>query len=90
MKIFTHLIFGSFFLFLNPAQAAEADGKILHNEHCLKCHNSDIYTRTPRRVNTLPALGKQVRFCKDNLGITWFDEDVDHVVQYLNKNYYKF
>jgi hypothetical protein len=38
----------------------------------------------------LPNLGKQVRFCKDNLGLTWFDDEVNDVIHYLNKDFYKF
>ena len=38
----------------------------------------------------LAQLGKQVRFCKDAVGATWFDDEVDDVIEYLNATYYKF
>jgi len=66
------------------------NGEELHSEKCTACHGSSIYTRANRRVQSLPALGTQVRFCKDNLGITWFDDEVDDVIGYLNENYYHF
>jgi len=79
------------FLFAQPSiQADNSEGREFHDESCVRCHSSDVYTRENARVKTLPALGKQVRFCKDNLGLSWFEEDVDHVVTYLNKQYYKF
>ncbi len=78
------------------AQASDTDsdaahhGRAMHNEHCVKCHDDQVYTRDNRRITTLPALGVQVRRCRDNLGIHWFDEDTDAVVNYLNSRYYKF
>jgi len=79
------------FLFTQPSlQADNSDGKAFHDASCVRCHSSDAYTRDDAKIKTLPALGTQVRFCKDNLGLSWFDEDVSNVVTYLNKQYYKF
>ena len=65
-------------------------GENAHNIHCYKCHSDDIYTRENRMVKSLDALSKQVTRCKDNIGIPWFDEDADAVVQFLNNKYYRF
>jgi len=67
-----------------------AHGEQAHQTHCYKCHSDDIYTRENRIVKSIDALSKQVVRCKDNLGIPWFDEDADAVVQFLNKKYYRF
>jgi hypothetical protein len=63
----------------------------------VSCHASlfgdngtSIYTRPNRRVHSLEALKRQVNLCKNNLEITWFDDDVADVVAYLNRSYYKF
>ncbi len=86
-------------LLLAPAvQAADAKrGEELHNSQCISCHaarfgnnGSDIYTLANRRVTSLDGLKKQVTRCRDNLRVTWFDEEVDDVVVYLNKQFYKF
>ena len=82
----------------NGAQAEETpDGRTLHQQNCVACHanmtggdGSTLYTRKDRRVSTLKGLGAQVRLCESNLGLTWFDDQVDAVVSYLNENYYKF
>jgi len=66
------------------------DGKELHGESCVRCHDSGNYTRENRKVTSLPALGTQVRMCKNNLGLTWFDDEVNDVIGYLNKEYYHF
>lgn len=73
------------------AQAADIEnGDDLHFEHCTGCHDSEVYTRDDRKVRDLAQLGKQVRFCKNTLGVTWFDDEVDDVIAYLNASYYHF
>lgn len=74
-----------------PLQAADIDnGDDLHFTHCTGCHDDSVYTRDNRRVKSLERLGEQVRFCKDSLELTWFDEEVDDVIAYLNQTYYHF
>lgn len=77
--------------FATSSSAADSgNGSELHLESCTRCHDSAIYTRADRKVQNLPSLGTQVRFCKDNLGVTWFDDEVDDVIGFLNQNYYHF
>lgn len=83
-----------FFIVLSFAASARAanieNGNDLHFEHCTGCHDAGVYTRENRNVRNLAQLGKQVRFCKDTIGVTWFDDEVDDVVEYLNATYYHF
>ncbi len=73
------------------SQAADIEnGDDLHFENCTGCHDSSVYTRDDRKVQSLPRLGTQVLFCKDSLGLTWFDDEVDDVTGFLNKAYYHF
>lgn len=65
-------------------------GQALHDQHCMKCHDSGVYTRDQRRVSSLDGLRKQVTRCELSLGLSWFDDQRENVVQYLNSNYYKF
>ena len=83
-----------------PGTAGAADvsvGKTLHEKHCIACHTSltggkpdSLYTRADRRVNTLDALKKQVRRCELSLGLQWFDEDIENVTGFLNREFYGF
>ena len=76
---------------VHPAFAADIEnGDDLHFANCTGCHDESVYTRDNRNVRSLERLGKQVRFCKDTLGLTWFDDEVEDVVEYLNKTYYHF
>jgi mono/diheme cytochrome c family protein len=97
LRISLNIILFTFALFATQAYAAKetdaqalAHGQKLVEQNCTKCHGNEVYTRADRRVKSLDALGKQVRRCKDNVGIQWFDEDTDDVVKYLNSKYYKF
>ena len=65
-------------------------GQKLHDQQCMKCHDSGVYTREDRRVADRDALVKQVKRCELNLGLSWFDTDINDVVQYLDQSYYKF
>ena len=78
-------------MFAATARAADIEnGNDLHFEHCTGCHDSSVYTRENRKIRDLAQLGKQVRFCKDSIGLTWFDDEVDDVIAYLNATYYHF
>ena len=89
MRLFILLIFITSFADL--ANAADlTNGSLLHAEKCTSCHYTAAYTRENRIVQSLPRLGTQVRFCKDNLGVAWFDDEVGDVIGFLNKNYYHF
>ena len=72
------------------AQAGkEFHAESFHQQNCTGCHDTSVYTRKNRMVNSLPRLESQVRMCDANLGIKLFDDDIHALVDYLNSNYYK-
>jgi cytochrome c553 len=80
---------------LQPALADITAGEQLHQQNCVACHaqgfaeqGSAIYTRADRRIHSLAALHSQVNFCQNNLGLGWFEEEVQSVTDYLNQQYY--
>lgn len=83
---------------ITNAHAADLKlGKQLVEENCIKCHadavggdGSGIYTRKNHVVDSLAALRKQVHRCKTSLGVSWPADQINDVVAYLNKTYYKF
>jgi mono/diheme cytochrome c family protein len=75
----------------SPAVVADAvRGKTLHDEQCMKCHGTEVYTRSDRFIKDREALAKQVQRCQLSAGAQWFDDDVNDVVDYLNTTFYKF
>lgn len=76
-----------------PATAYATDleqGKLLYEKNCVACHSSEVYTRENRIVNNFAELRERIRQCELANDLTWFDEDIDAVVNYLNTNFYKF
>ena len=75
----------------SPAVVADAArGKELHDEQCMKCHGTEVYTRSDHFIKDREALAKQVQRCQLSAGAQWFDDDVNDVVEYLNTTFYKF
>lgn len=90
-------LYFSLMLISAVAQADIRNGKELHDANCTSCHidmqggdGSGIYTRENKRIETYPALIKQVKRCRDSLGVPWPDEHVNDVVEYLNSTFYKY
>jgi hypothetical protein len=77
-------------LLVQPVLADSANGKKLHEEECIRCHGSEVYTHKDREVQSLAALEHRVGICISVVGVTWFDEEKRDVVDYLNENFYKF
>lgn len=84
------LIFAALLAAGSYAVADAERGQQLHDEHCMKCHDTAVYTRENRRITNQEALAKQVKRCELNLGLRWFDTDINDVTQYLNQSFYKF
>ena len=78
-------------LFSSAALAEDApSGEKLVGSNCVACHDSSVYTRDDRRVSNRDGLEAQVSRCEANLGLQWFDDQRDAVVNYLNDSYYHF
>jgi len=65
-------------------------GKKLHNENCVRCHGSELYTRSNRRIRTYAGLSIHVQRCATNLNKQWFEDEVADVADYLDAEFYFF
>lgn len=70
--------------------AAEFDAASYHEQYCMRCHDTGVYTRPDRRINSLPALEAQVARCDANLATKLFPDDLELLTEHLNSRYYKF
>jgi mono/diheme cytochrome c family protein len=73
------------------------EGAPIHAERCVGCHTanfggdgSSVYTRDPRRVNTIEGLMGQVERCNQMTGANLDSDQIDDLVAYLNATYYHF
>lgn len=77
----------------NASPAAESNainGESLHNKECLHCHGYDLYHRNNRRIHDKTALTRRVHHYQRITELTWSDEEIDAVSDYLAKHHYLF
>ena len=74
-----------------PSYADDVDrGELLHNDHCQRCHQRDIYNKPDRKVENLSQLKQRVKQCELVNDLLWFEEEVNDVTAYLNAHFYLF
>jgi len=66
------------------------EGKELNTDNCTKCHNTSVYTKEDRKVQTLEVLTKRVKGCNTKTGAGLDDEELEALTLFLNTEYYKF
>jgi hypothetical protein len=66
------------------------DGKRLHEANCMGCHNSGVYTRKSRSVQSLDALKQQLDSCGHASGKELSAEQKQNIIKYLNDQFYQF
>ena len=91
-KIYGLLIFLTIIPFLmTPVLAVDLEnGKSLHDDNCLRCHDESKYTRKNRIVKNFQQLYERIKQCELMAELTWFDEEIADVTAYLNKQFYYF
>jgi mono/diheme cytochrome c family protein len=81
-------------LFLSVQEPSYSDdvdrGELLHDENCLRCHQSEIYNKPDRKVESLSKLKQRVKQCELMNDLLWFEEEVNDVTAYLNAHFYLF
>ena len=75
-----------------PAAAQDAErGRLLYDTHCLSCHYERIHKRDPARsrIQSYTALQIEVAERGMQAGRTFTREELDDVVEYLNRTHYR-
>lgn len=66
-----------------------ARGQDLYNHHCQSCHEDLLHARN-RKLKTLDALRKRIEGWASHTGNPWSRDEIDDVLYYLNKSFYRF
>lgn len=80
-------------LCLGAPSSSRADvdrGEALYRNHCTACHDSVAHIRARRSVDTLAELHRETQRWSRELGLAWTRAEVDAVVDYLDRTYYRF
>jgi len=78
-----------FALIANAAAADAERGAKLHQD-CLGCHGTELYVPPRAKVKSLSALRKEVVRWNDRMNPKFTNQEVDDLVAWLNRDFYKF
>ena len=87
---------GSLLILLMPSAYAaslpgdSADGKRLHDANCMGCHDTSVFTRKDRLVQSLDALKKQLASCSHMAKKEFSASETQDLLKYLNDQFYHF
>lgn len=74
---------------LNAKADDFARGSDLYANHCQSCHADDLH-RCNQKVKNLVELRARVQAWAAHTGNGWRSQEVDDVVLFLNKSFYRF
>ena len=86
----------SFLIVLMPTAYAaslpgdSAEGKRLHDANCVGCHDTSVFTRKDRLVQSLDALKKQLASCTHMAKKEFSASETQDLLKYLNDQFYHF
>jgi mono/diheme cytochrome c family protein len=64
-------------------------GALLYENHCQGCHESRLHVRDQRRAKARAALRAWVTHWAAHQKLGWGEAEIDDVVDYLSRRYYK-
>ena len=67
-----------------------AEGKRLHDANCTGCHDTGVYTRKDRLVQSMDALKQQLNDCSHLANKEFSTTDTQSIIKYLNERFYQF
>ena len=67
-----------------------ADGKRLYDANCMGCHDTSVFTRKDRVVQSLDALKKQLASCAHMAKKEFSESETQGLLKYLNDQFYHF
>lgn len=63
---------------------------MLYENNCLGCHESSEHIESKRTLDSLTELRHQIVRWSVEVEANWRKEEVDDVLEYLNKRHYRF
>jgi mono/diheme cytochrome c family protein len=67
-----------------------AEGKRLLEANCTACHQTDIFTRKDRKIQSLDALKEQLVDCSHAAKKQFSASEMEDLLKYLNDQFYHF
>ena len=73
-----------------PSPGDNADGKRLNDANCMGCHDTSVFTRKDRVVQSLDDLKKQLASCAHMAKKEFSESETQGLLKYLNDQFYHF
>jgi cytochrome c5 len=67
-----------------------ANGKRLYDANCMECHDTSVFTRQDRIVQSFDALKKRLAGCEHMAKKEFSDSETQDLLKYLNDQFYHF
>jgi len=67
-----------------------ADGKRVYDANCTGCHDTSVFTRKDRVVQSLDVLKKQLVSCSHMAKKEFSATETQNIIKYLNDQFYQF
>jgi mono/diheme cytochrome c family protein len=89
------IIYALSILLMPSANAASlpgdsANGQRLLDANCMTCHQTDMFTRKDRQVQSLDALKEQLVACSHAAKKDFSTSEMQDLLKYLNDQFYHF
>lgn len=90
------IVYASLSILLVPSAYAaslpgdSANGKRLLDANCMTCHQTDIFTRKDRQVQSLDALKEQLVGCSHAAKKEFSASEMQDLLKYVNDQFYHF
>lgn len=82
---------------LSPITLFANQGETLHQTNCTDCHarmtggdGTLVYQRKDSIISSYKALHIRVEHCAKGSNTAWSNDEVHHVIKYLNDTFYQF
>jgi len=84
------LLLGAHNLAYAQGKQSEARGELLYMAHCNSCHTAQVHWREQKLSTDWSSLLDQVRRWQETSGLSWNEEEIRDVANYLNTAFYKY
>ena len=64
-------------------------GRLLYENHCTVCHESNVHVRQNRRASNRTEIMAMIKRFSTHLELDWSSEEMLDVLEYLDQQYYK-
>ena len=75
-------------LLVTPSLADETRGRLLYENHCTVCHESNVHVRENRRAGDRTEVMAMIKRFSTHLELDWSAEEMLDVLEYLDQQYY--